>query len=101
PLLGARTGVGVFTSGLLSALAARDDVEMAGYALSWRAYRSLAAALPPGVRPIHRSMPPQPLRACWRRWDAAWPPAEWWTGPVDVVHGTNFTVPPARRAATV
>lgn len=101
PLLGARTGVGVFAHGLMSALAARTDVETAGYALSWRAWRSLAAALPPGVRHIRRSMPPQPLRGCWRRWDAAWPPAEWWTGPVDVVHGTNFIVPPARRAATV
>ena len=27
-----------------------------------------------------------------RRWS-------WWTGPVDVVHGTNFVVPPSRRAA--
>lgn len=99
PLLGARTGVGVFTAGLLDALAERDDVEAAGYALSWRAWRSLAAALPRGVRHIRRSMPPQPLRGCWRRWDV--PPAEWWTGAVDVVHGTNFIVPPARQAATV
>jgi glycosyltransferase involved in cell wall biosynthesis len=44
-------------------------------------------------------MPPQPLWACWRRWDG--PPGEWWTGTVDVVHGTNFVVPPARQAATV
>jgi glycosyltransferase involved in cell wall biosynthesis len=29
------------------------------------------------------------------------PAIEWWTGPVDVVHGTNFVVPPARRAAEV
>lgn len=99
PLLGARTGVGVFTAGVLSALAARADVQAAGYALSWRAYRSLAAALPPGVRHIRRSMPPQPLRGCWLRWGG--PPAEWWTGAVDVVHGTNFIVPPARKAATV
>jgi glycosyltransferase involved in cell wall biosynthesis len=33
----------------------------------------------------------------WSRWDA--PPVEWWTGRVDVVHGTNFVVPPSRRAA--
>jgi glycosyltransferase involved in cell wall biosynthesis len=99
PLLGARTGVGVFTDGVLRALAARPDVEVAGYALSWRAWRSLAAALPPGVRHIRRSMPPQPLRGFWRRWDV--PPGEWWTGPVDVVHGTNFIVPPMRRAGVV
>jgi glycosyltransferase involved in cell wall biosynthesis len=99
PLVGPRTGVGAFAHGLLEALARRDDIEAAGYALSWRAYRSLAAALPPGVRHIRRSMPPQPLRAAWLRW--AGPPAEWWTGAVDVVHGTNFVVPPTRRAAAV
>ncbi|MGH9278422.1 MAG: glycosyltransferase family 4 protein [Acidimicrobiales bacterium] len=99
PLLGRRTGVGFFTAGVMGALARRPGVEVAGYALSWRAYRSLAAALPPGVRPILRAMPPQPLRSCWLRCDG--PAAEWWTGRVDVVHGTNFVVPPARRAATV
>jgi glycosyltransferase involved in cell wall biosynthesis len=29
------------------------------------------------------------------------PPIEWLAGAVDVVHGTNFVVPPARRAARV
>lgn len=99
PMLGARTGVGFFTAGVVEALAARPDVAVAGYALSWRAWRSLGAALPSNVRPIRRSMPPQPLRTCWLRWDL--PPAEWWTGRVEVVHGTNFVVPPAKRAATV
>ena len=99
PLIGSRTGVGAFVLGVLGALGSRADVDAAGYALSWRAYRSLAAALPAGVRHIRRSMPPQPLRALWLRWDG--PPAEWWTGDVDVVHGTNFVVPPTRRAAAV
>ena len=44
-------------------------------------------------------MAARPLRALWRRFDA--PPVEWWTGPVDVVHGPNFVVPPTRRAARV
>jgi glycosyltransferase involved in cell wall biosynthesis len=99
PLVGSRTGVGMFTHGLLRELGRRPDVEAAGYALSWRAWRSLASALPPGVRHIRRSMPPQPLRACWLRADR--PTAEWWTGAVDVVHGTNLIVPPTRRAAVV
>ncbi|MFN2505650.1 MAG: glycosyltransferase family 4 protein [Acidimicrobiales bacterium] len=99
PLFGSRTGVGAFTLGLLQALAVRDDVKASGYALSWRAFRSLAAALPEGVRPILRPMPPQPLRACWLRWDG--PAAEWWTGSTQVVHGTNFLLPPTRRAAAV
>ena len=29
------------------------------------------------------------------------PPLEWFIGPADVVHGTNFVVPPTRRAARV
>jgi glycosyltransferase involved in cell wall biosynthesis len=29
------------------------------------------------------------------------PPVEWFVGPVDVVHGTNFEVPPTRRAGAV
>jgi glycosyltransferase involved in cell wall biosynthesis len=44
-------------------------------------------------------MAAQPLRQLWRRMDA--PPIEWWTGTVDVVHGPNFVVPPARRAAQI
>jgi glycosyltransferase involved in cell wall biosynthesis len=44
-------------------------------------------------------MAARPLRAAWKRSDL--PPVEWWTGPVDVVWGPNFVVPPARRAARV
>ena len=29
------------------------------------------------------------------------PPVEWFIGAIDVVHGTNFVVPPTRRAAAV
>jgi glycosyltransferase involved in cell wall biosynthesis len=41
-------------------------------------------------------MPARPLRELWRRSNLA--PIEWWTGPLDVVHGTNFVVPPSKRA---
>lgn len=49
----------------------------------------------PGTRPL----PARPVRAAWKRLD--WPPIEWWTGRVDVVHGTNYVVPPSRRAAAL
>ena len=39
------------------------------------------------------------LHALWARWDA--PPLEWFIGAADVVHGTNFLVPPTGRAAAV
>ncbi len=44
-------------------------------------------------------MPARPLQWAWRH--GGRPPAEWFVGAVDVVHGTNFVVPPTRRAARV
>jgi glycosyltransferase involved in cell wall biosynthesis len=42
-------------------------------------------------------MAARPLREAWSRADR--PPIEWWTGPIDVVHGPNYVVPPSRGAA--
>jgi glycosyltransferase involved in cell wall biosynthesis len=98
-LVGAGTGVAAFTRGAFGALAARDCLDLVGYALSWRVRRGLAPALPPGVTAAARPVPAGPLLRVWSRLDAPW--AEMWTGPVDVVHGTNFVVPPTRRAAAV
>jgi glycosyltransferase involved in cell wall biosynthesis len=44
-------------------------------------------------------MPARPLHALWERTD--FPPVEWFIGRADVVHGTNFVVPPTRDAAAV
>ena len=44
-------------------------------------------------------MPARPLHLAWGR--AGRPAVEWFIGPADVVHGTNFVVPPTRRAARV
>jgi glycosyltransferase involved in cell wall biosynthesis len=44
-------------------------------------------------------MPARPLQTLWRH--GSIPPIEWFVGPVDVVHGTNFVAPPARRAGVV
>jgi glycosyltransferase involved in cell wall biosynthesis len=57
------------------------------------------AHLPAGVGAHQRPMPARPLQAAWRRVDV--PPLEWFIGPADVVHGTNFVVPPTARAAAV
>ncbi|MDP9071705.1 MAG: glycosyltransferase family 4 protein [Actinomycetota bacterium] len=99
PLLGVRTGVGHFAAEVLASLARRDGLELSAFALTWRGRDGLATALPPEVRPVPRPMAARPLREAWKR--ASLPPIEWWTGPIDVVHGTNFVVPPARRAAEV
>jgi glycosyltransferase involved in cell wall biosynthesis len=99
PLLGAHTGVAAFTTGALAALAPRTEVELRAYAVTWRGRARVAGVVPAGVAVAGRPMAARPLRGMWRRFDV--PPIEWWTGAIDVVHGTNFVVPPAARAAEV
>jgi glycosyltransferase involved in cell wall biosynthesis len=99
PLLGRPTGVGAFCSGVLAGLAGRADVAVSAFAVSWRRRRGIVGLLPSGVSVVDRPMPARPLHLVWRH--AEVPPLEWFTGPADVVHGTNFVVPPARRAARV
>ena len=98
-LLGPRTGIGVFTDELVRGLAETGDVDVVAYATSWRGRHDIAGVVPEGVAVATRPMAARPLRAAWRR--STWPPIELWTGPVDVVHGPNYVVPPARRAAAV
>jgi len=89
----------MFTLGVLGALAARADVEPVAYAITWRGRAEVSQMTPRGVRPARSPMAARPLRWAWLRWDQ--PPIEWWTGEIDVVHGTNFVVPPAREAGEV
>jgi glycosyltransferase involved in cell wall biosynthesis len=69
------------------------------FAVSWRRRSMLDGRLPDGVSHHQRAMPARPLHALWARQDG--PPVEWFIGAADVVHGTNFVVPPTRRAAAV
>ncbi len=99
PLLGERSGVGVFCHEVLSALVDLGEVEVAAFAVSWRRRQLLSDRLPRGVERVGRPMPARPLKWCWTR--SSIPPAEWFLGRFDVVHGTNFVVPPTRGAASV
>jgi glycosyltransferase involved in cell wall biosynthesis len=99
PLLGVRTGVGSFCAGALGGLAVRAELEVTAFAVSWRRRRELVPLLPPGVGSLQRAMPARPLHLAWAHLPG--PPVEWFIGPVDVVHGTNYVVPPSRRAARV
>jgi glycosyltransferase involved in cell wall biosynthesis len=99
PLLGARTGIGRFTAAILAGLGRRPSVAPLAFAATWRGRGALEPLLPEGVAAVSRPMAARPLRAAWSAFGH--PTIEWWTGPVDVVHGTNFVVPPARRAAEV
>ncbi|MGH9107278.1 MAG: glycosyltransferase family 4 protein, partial [Acidimicrobiales bacterium] len=99
PLLGPRTGVGEFCLRALEQLGRRPDLDVGAFAVSWRKRYELAGQVPPGVTVLDRPMPARPLHKSWSY--LPFPPIEAFIGPVDVVHGTNFVVPPARRAATV
>lgn len=99
PLLGRPTGVGAFCAGALGGLSALPLVDVSAFAVSWRRRRGIATLVPPGVSTRQRAMPARPLHAAWGRFSQ--PPVEWFIGPHDVVHGSNFVVPPTSRAARV
>ncbi len=98
PLAGARTGIGLFAAAMVEEFADPDHrVELVGLAMTARGRDEIATALHDAGATLGRAAPARLLRAAWGRIDL--PPVEWLTGPVDVVHGTNYVVPPARRAA--
>jgi glycosyltransferase involved in cell wall biosynthesis len=99
PLLGRPTGVGAFCGGALAGLAARPDVSASAFAVSWRRRHLLADLVPAGVGVRQRAMPARPLLRAWRRGTV--PPVDWFIGRHDVVHGTNFVVPPTAHGARV
>jgi glycosyltransferase involved in cell wall biosynthesis len=98
PLLGNRTGVGTYVENLFAALARRDDLSLRAVAFSARR-RTALGALPSVIRVVRRPVPGRLLRQAWLRCD--FPSAELLTGRVDVVHGTNFVLPPPRKARGV
>lgn len=83
PLLDPVTGVGRYTQELARALEARD-VDLRRFAVS------LGGRAPSGVRRLR--VPARLAQASWRRWDR--PGLGRLTGEVDLVHGTNFVLPP-------
>jgi glycosyltransferase involved in cell wall biosynthesis len=99
PLLGARTGIGRYTSALAEELASMPDVEMRAVAFTLRGWRKLRRVLPHGSRARGMPVPARLLRRSWLR--MAFPPVELFAGFTDVVHGTNFVLPAAARAAGV
>ena len=96
PLAGTRTGIGRYVERLAAELDARADVDLRLAAFTVRHRRALRAE--PG-RLVHRPVPARLLQQAWLRGDR--PAAETVTGRADVVHGTNFVLPPPRRAAGV
>ena len=93
PLLGPITGVGVATEQMAAALERRDDIVLRRYACSFR------GTLHDGMTRL-----PIPAAIAHRLWGSmSAPRLDHWLRPADIVHGTNYTVPPSRlpRVVTV
>ncbi|UQS22623.1 glycosyltransferase family 4 protein [Amycolatopsis thermalba] len=99
PLLGDRTGIGRYTASLAEELASMSDVDMRAVAFTLRGWRRLRYVLPHGARARGMPVAARMLRKAWLR--SAFPPIELFAGRADVVHGTNFVLPGAVRAAGV
>jgi glycosyltransferase involved in cell wall biosynthesis len=86
---------------VLTGAAARPELDVSAYAITLRGRERLGDLVPDGVR-VHETRIPMaanPMRAAWMRADL--PRIDRWIGPADVVHGTNFLVPPTAAAAVV
>ncbi len=91
PLIGERTGIGQLVAGLVAELERRPDVRVHRLAFTWKGRHEAGAQRYP--------IPARAAHAVWGRSNRA--VIEWWSGPVDVVHGTNYVVPPTRRAGRI
>lgn len=96
PCHGHRTGIGTAVAEIRDAFARHRsagrrgasgaEVELVPYLLSAR------ASVGPGERRL-----PLPAAFAHRMWShAGWPRLDRWLGDVDVIHGTNYVVPPSR-----
>ncbi len=97
-LIGRRSGVGEYTQRLLEGLP-DAGVEVAAFPISLRRRGALRGLLPDRVAPLELPLAARPLRWGWThlgrpRLDALF-------SGFDVIHGTNFVVPPAKRIGTV
>ena len=99
PLLGQPTGIGRYTAELLSALtrlpAGERPGELIATAFTWRGREALPSHLPAGVVTAGRRAPARLLREAWQRTEL--PSMPMLGVRADVVHGTNFVLPPPGR----
>ncbi|SOD93764.1 Glycosyltransferase involved in cell wall bisynthesis [Blastococcus haudaquaticus] len=97
PMLGHRTGIGQYVTNLYRTLHDRPDVTPRLYAFTIR-----HGSRPPDVHPgawTRRILPARLLQQLWLTQDR--PSADVLLPRADVLHATNFTSPPSRRARRV
>jgi glycosyltransferase involved in cell wall biosynthesis len=97
PLLGLRTGIGSAVAEVLTALRALDAAPvLVPYTLSLRA-RRMRGDVPADTHFV--PIPARVLLATWAKSDH--PRIDRWLRPADVVHATNYLVPPSRLPTLV
>jgi glycosyltransferase involved in cell wall biosynthesis len=93
PLLGAHTGIAVFTAEVSDALRALDEPPaLVRYVLSRR-----TGAVPRDAARL--AVPARIALGLWAR--VSWPRERYALGGVDVVHGTNYVAPPTGRPTVI
>ncbi len=97
PLFGQPTGVGAVTNSIVSRLVSEGTIDLTLLLVSWNAKRLLDSqpSGPLGSAVSVRSLR-FPARVAHQLWQRVNLPA---VGGFDVVHGTNFVVPPAKKSA--
>jgi len=93
PLLGPPSGIPAVVRGMVDSLTLRDDIVVSGWVLSARGHEPV---LPTGVGYTNRRIPAALIHRAWSH--VTVPPGSWVTGNVDVVHGTNYVVPPGTHS---
>ena len=91
PLAGRRTGVGRAVAAMLEALQADDQVELMQYLTSFRAPRL--------TNQIRLPYPASLAHRAWARFEL--PRADRFLAPAQLIHGTNYVVPPSRLPRVV
>ena len=100
PLLGHRTGIGRYTAALAEELASMpEEVDVRAVAFTLRGWRALRTVLPHDVTARGLPVSARALRQMWL--SAPFPPVEVLAGFTDVMHATNFVLPPTIRAGKV
>jgi glycosyltransferase involved in cell wall biosynthesis len=97
PLLGHRTGIGRYTASLIGQLTELSTVDVRAVGFTLRGWSGLRSATPARVAGL--PVPARALRKCWLR--SSFPPIELLAGQADVMHATNFILPPSARAKGV
>jgi glycosyltransferase involved in cell wall biosynthesis len=91
PLHGHRTGIGTAVHHLVDELGDESDLEIVPYLLSFRA--------PEVSGQVRLPLPARLATRMWARLDR--PGVDRWIGAADVIHGTNYVLPPSRRPGVV